>query len=74
MNIQIKMRLIIITNFHLISSLDMYFLQWASTIQFFPYLFCSVTLFHIHFSSLKKHSAYVLRWNRGKNIYFFSHI
>ena len=23
---------------------------------------------------LKLHLAYVLRWNRGKNIYFFSHI
>ena len=24
--------------------------------------------------ALKLHLAYVLRWNRGKNIYFFSHI
>ena len=25
-------------------------------------------------SGLKLHLAYVLRWNRGKNIYFFSHM
>ena len=36
--------------------------------------FYIMKLFCLKFTHLKVHLAYVLRWNRGKNNYFFSHI
>ena len=50
-------------------------MQWYTCIKINdnPFIKMDVKLNGLKFN-LKLHLAYVLRWNRGKNIYFFSHI
>ena len=53
------------------------YIDLFSTSEYSVSLKCTVlqSCWHAYYETiLKLHLAYVLRWNRGKNIYFFSHI